>query len=43
MDAPARSIKGAHMKARLFQMFTVLAMFAVSYDGLFSGITGVKW
>ena len=31
------------MKARLFQIFTVLVMFAVSYDGLFSGLFGVKW
>jgi hypothetical protein len=31
------------MKARLFQLFTVLALFAVSYDGLFSRVFGVKW
>lgn len=31
------------MKARLYQTFTVLALFAFSMDGLFSGIAGVKW
>lgn len=31
------------MKARMYQMFTVLALFAVSMDGLYSGIAGVKW
>ncbi len=31
------------MMARMYQLFTVLALFAWSYDGLFSGIAGVKW
>jgi hypothetical protein len=31
------------MKARMYQLVTVLALFAWSYDDLFSGITGVKW
>ena len=39
-DAPAEGYEGAHMKARMYQLFTVMALFAVLIDPV---LNGVKW
>ncbi len=39
-DAPELDYEGAHMKARMYQLFTVMALFAVLIDPV---LNGVKW